>query len=211
MTWAAGDVIVRREVWQGRPWFANPQHVIADDGEVLVTFQPVGAPFGFGEGADWPTPTGLHPYDGRTHWVGEGVLGLQRAGDPYAVWHHWSGPERSFTCWYVNIQAPLARTPIGFDSLDLELDLIAFPSGEVVLKDEEQVAASAALGRFSPDTVPAIHALGRHLSDDLEAGRRWWGDDWLGWVPEPHLLEPPPLPDDWAHTPALDRRDLDLL
>lgn len=211
MRWAAGDVIVRREVWQGRPWFANPLHVVADDGHLLVVYQPVGSPFGFGPGEDWPTVTGRHPYAGRTHWVGEGVLGLHRAGDPYAVWHHWTGPERSFTCWYVNIQAPYRRTAIGIDSLDLELDLIAFPTGEVLLKDEEQVGASAALGRYSPDTVSAIHALGRRLGDDLETGARWWGDEWVGWRPEPHHLEPPVLPDDWVTAPALDRRDLDLL
>jgi hypothetical protein len=30
VSWGPGDVIVRREVWQGRPWLANPLYVVED-------------------------------------------------------------------------------------------------------------------------------------------------------------------------------------
>jgi Protein of unknown function (DUF402) len=186
-------------------------HVVADDTDGLVLFQPVGSPFGFGAGDDWPTSTGRHPYDGRSSWVGEGVLGIHRAGDPYAVWHHWAGPERRFVCWYVNIQAPYLRAPIGIDSLDLELDLIVFPDGEVLVKDEEHVEASVGLGRFSEATGAAIHRIGASIREDVAAGRQWWDDRWVGWEPHPDLLVPPTLPVAWDAAPAVDRRDLELL
>lgn len=210
MRWAPGDVVVRREVWQGRPWLANPMYVVEDTDDVLALYVPEGSPFGFGAGTDWPTATGLHPYDGREAWVGEGSLGLHRPGDQYAVWHSWRRPERSFVCWYVNIQAPFRRTPIGIDSLDLELDLLVFPNGNVVVKDEEHVDESAALGRFSVDAAAAIHALGADLAARFGAGERWWDDRWTGWVPDRDLLVPPVLLAGWELEPAAERRDLRL-
>jgi len=211
VTWAPGDLVVRREVWQGRPWLANPLYVVEDTGDLLVLYQPEGSPWGFGAGTDWPTLSGRHPYDGRSAWEGAGPLGIHRAGDPFAVWAYCRGPDRSFLGWYVNIQAPFRRTEVGIDSLDLELDLLVSPALEVFLKDEAQVDASAALGRFSGETSAAIHSLGATLKDRIESGDRWWDDAWRDWVPTPDLLVPPVLPTGWDTLPAADRRDLDLL
>ena len=202
MRWAPGDVIVRREVWQGRVWLANPLYVVEDTADALVLYQPEGSPFGFGAGGGWPTSTGLHPYDGRTGWVGEGPLGVQRPGDPYAVWAYWGRPDRPFLGWYVNIQVPYRRTEIGIDSLDLELDLLVSPAFDVFVKDEEHVAASAALGRFTDDDAVAIHAVGARVKAEIEAGDRWWDERWREWVPPPELLVPPELPDGWQDVPA---------
>ncbi|MEO6318499.1 MAG: DUF402 domain-containing protein [Acidimicrobiales bacterium] len=211
MTWLPGDVVVRREVWQGRPWLANPLYVVEDVDDVLVLYQPEGSPWGFGAGDDWPTPSGRHPYAGRTAWEGAGPLGLHRAGDPFAVWAYCSGPERSFLGWYVNIQAPFRRTAVGIDSLDLELDLLVSPALEVFLKDEAQVDASAILGRFSGETSAAIHRLGEELKGRIASGDRWWDDAWRDWAPTPDLLVAPTLEPGWESVPAADRRDLDLL
>lgn len=208
--WLPGDVVVRRQVWQGRPWFANPMYVVEDTGDVLVLYLPEGSPFGFGAGADWPTRNGLHPYDGRTAWVGEGALGLHRRGDPYAVWHYWLRPDRSFVCWYVNIEVPFERTSIGIDSLDLELDLLVFPNAKVVVKDEEHVDESARLGRYTMDDAAAIHRVGRDLRARFSAGDRWWDDRWTTWAPSEDLLVPPVLLAGWELEPAAERRDLRL-
>ena len=208
-TWAPGDVVVRREVWQGRPWLANTLYVVEDTADALVLYQPEGSPFGFGAGDDWPTATGRHPYHGRTGWVGEGPLGVHRPTDPYAVWAYWGRPGRFFVGWYVNIQVPLRRTEIGIDSLDLELDLLVTPTYEVHVKDEEHVAASAALGRFSDGTATAIHAVGARVKAEIEAGDRWWDEGWSAWVPPADLLHPPSLPDGWQDVPA--ERVTDLL
>lgn len=54
---------------------------------------------------------------------------VQRPGDPHAVWHFWTGPDREFTCWYINLQADFVRAAIGYDTQDFELDLVVFPDG----------------------------------------------------------------------------------
>jgi len=200
--WEAGAVVVRREVWRGRPWLANPLYVVSDDADLLVLYQPEGSPWGFGAGDDWPTPSGRHPYEGRTGWVGEGPLGLHQAGEPFAVWAYWSGPDRSFLGWYVNIQVPFRRTAIGIDSLDLELDLLVTPELEVLVKDEEHVDRSAELGRFSTDDAAAIHAVGARLKAEIERDGPWWDLAWSTWTPPEALLEVPRLVEGWERVPG---------
>ena len=197
MTWAPGDVIVRREVWRGRPWLANPLYVVEDSDDLLVLYQPEGSPFGFGASDDWPTVDGRHPYAGRTGWVGEGPLGLHRPGDPFAVWAYWGRPDRRFLGWYVNIQVPFQRTSIGIDSLDLELDLLVSPALEVALKDEDHVDRSAALGRFTTDDAVAIHALGARVKAQIEEEGAWWDRSWSRWTPPAELLDAPRLAEGW--------------
>jgi hypothetical protein len=200
--WDQGAVVVRREVWRGRPWLANPLYVVADDDDLLILYQPEGSPFGFGAGDDWPTASGRHPYEGRTSWVGEGPLGLHRPGDPYAVWAYWGGPDRLFLGWYVNIQVPFRRTPLGIDSLDLELDLLVTPQLAVTVKDEDHVDQSAALGRFSAEDAAAIHALGAQVKRRIEEEGAWWDRSWSTWRPPPELLVPPTLEYGWEQIPA---------
>ena len=194
---------MRREVWRGRPWLANPLYVVEDSPELFVLYQPEGSPFAFGAGDDWPTATGRHPYAGRTGWVGEGPLGLHRPGDPFAVWAYWGGHDRRFLGWYVNIQVPFRRTPIGIDSLDLELDLLVTPELEVVVKDEDHVDQSAALGRFSAEEAAAIHATGVQLKHRIEQDGAFWDQSWSEWSPPRELLEVPPLRDDWESVPGI--------
>lgn len=211
MRWSPGDVIVRREVWRGRPWLANPLYVVQDTPDALVLYQPEGSPWGFGDGDDWPTATGRHPYDGRVAWEGEGPLGIHRDGEPFAVWAYWGAPGRSFWGWYLNIQAPYRRTEIGIDSLDLELDLLVSPAREVLLKDEAHVDTSATLGRYSQATAAAIHATGARLKADVESGDLRWDERWAEWVPPGDLRRPPSLPPGWQDVPASAVVDLALV
>ena len=60
--WGEGDWIVRREIWRGKPWLGTVVRVIQAGPELLVSYLPTGAPFGFPEGE---RPGGRHPWHGR--------------------------------------------------------------------------------------------------------------------------------------------------
>jgi hypothetical protein len=197
MPWAYGDVIVHREIAWGRPWIGIPERVVVDTPELLVTYIPTGAPFGYTPGP-WPTETGLHPWQPRAAWEGHGTLVVQRPGDAYSVWHFWSGDVREFSCWYLNLQAPLRRTSIGYDTQDHELDVVVFPDGQWLFKDDEKMEQRIREGRYSADEVVAIRALGDRITAMLDADEAWWSPEFTMWTPDPSWGVPA-LPSGWEH------------
>lgn len=174
--------------------------VVEDTDDQLVTYLPAGAELGFVDG-DWPTLDGRHPWYGRTHWQGHGCLMVQRPGDPYAVWHFWTGRDRVFACWYLNLQADFVRTEIGYDTQDFELDFVVNPDGSYVVKDLEVLDARVLEGRFTEDLVAWIRDLGDELRADLDSRRHWWDPAWARWTP-PAAWRDVGLPDGWSSAPC---------
>lgn len=198
MGWAWGDVIVRREVLNdGRPWLATMVYVVEDSAEHLVTYLPEGGELRFLPGL-FPTHTGRHPWNrsGLNHWQGHGVLMVQRPGEDHAMWHFWRGRDRAFDHWYVNIQEAFRRTSIGFDTQDLELDIVVPLDGTWQFKDGDLLAEHVRLGRYTTAQVDAVLELGERLGAELDAGRRWWDETWSTWTPDPSWY-PVSLPPDW--------------
>jgi predicted RNA-binding protein associated with RNAse of E/G family len=115
---------------------------------------------------------------------------LQRPGEPYAIWIFWSGPAREFHGWYVNLQEPFRRTAIGYDTQDLELDIWVPAQGGWELKDDDVMEKRIREGRFTPEQVAEARALAGRITRELDAGRRWWSDDWAAWQPDPAWRAP---------------------
>lgn len=183
--WHPGEVIVRREVLNdGRSWHEVPVIVVQDEPDLLVTYIAEGAPFRFPAGC-WPTQNGLHPWHGKESWRGHGVLMLQRPGDSHAIWVFWWGREREFRGWYVNLQEPFRRTASGYDTQDLELDIWVPLDGPWELKDDEVLEERVLEGRYTGEQIVATRADGQRIGRELDAGRRWWSDDWAEWQPDP--------------------------
>jgi hypothetical protein len=126
---------------------------------------------------------------------------LQRPDEAHSIWHLWSGPSRAFDCWYVNIQEPFRRTSIGYDTQDLELDLVVAPDGSWKYKDDELLELRIREGRFTAERVAAIRAEGKRIADQLRGGIRWWDPKWAHWVP-PREWSAPPLPQGWSEVPS---------
>jgi hypothetical protein len=115
----------------------------------------------------------------------------------HAVWVFWHGVAREFRGWYVNLQEPFRRTRRGFDTQDLELDVVIDLDGRWRYKDDEVLDAWIGRGRWTANEVSAIRREGAAIARELEAGRRWWSDDWATWEPDPGW-EVPALPQNWA-------------
>ncbi len=172
--------------------------VVADTDEHLVTYLPPGAQFGFVDGP-WPTPDGRHPWHGRRGWAGHGCLMVQRPGDHHAVWHFWEGDDRHLACWYINLQTAFRRTAVGFDTQDLELDIVALPDGTWRFKDLDVLPDRVREGRYTEELVDWVIELGHELGSELDAGRHWWDNAWAEWRPDPTWRDVA-LPADWNTT-----------
>jgi hypothetical protein len=193
--WSPGDVIVERDISRGRPWLAHPVYVVEDTAELLVTYIPEAAPLGY-------LPDSDHPWHPKPAWTGHGALALRRPGDPYSLLHFWMGADRSFACWYVNLETPYGRTPIGFDMSDRELDVVAFPDGTWKYKDWDMLDEHVRRGRYTAEDAAAIRADGAAVTAMLDAGTQWWDDRWVSWAPPPGWVSPT-LRADWADPPVV--------
>jgi len=190
MRWAEGEIVVRREVWRASPWMGVCVIVVADEPELLATYLPHGAQFAFPAGDHGLGP---HPWLGRGAWEGHGVLMLQRPGERYAVWHFWDGAERAFAGWYVNLQEPFRRTPIGYDTYDLELDVWIPAGGAWSFKDDDLLDVRVGEGRFTAVEAGEIRALGAEIGTMLDRRGEWWDPAWSRWTPDPDRAVPAPV------------------
>ncbi|MFD7652427.1 DUF402 domain-containing protein [Actinosynnema sp. NPDC059797] len=192
--------VVRRDVLRGSVWTAHAFELVEDADEALVV--------ACGPGAELLSPTTW------THWLRTGdeevrarALPNLAAGrwelEPWA-WRDtallsWNPPGTWFSVnafldaadhrlshWYVNFQRPWTRTPIGFDTFDLLLDLVVAPDlSRSRWKDEDEYAQGRRLGVVSDaehraveaarDQALALVAAGGPPFDDL-AGWRWSPD-----------------------------------
>ncbi|RKT52986.1 DUF402 domain-containing protein [Saccharothrix australiensis] len=193
---APGDVALRREVLHGKPWSVTPTRVVLDEPGLLVVFTVPGTVFGF--------PPHHYPHGwqaaGNTRWRGHGKLQLHRPGDAYSVDLYWQGPERRFAGWYLNLQDPFRRTPLGFDTLDHALDYWAPVEGGWVERDRDEFEAQLAEGKYTAEQGEAIRRTGKEVGAMLDAGDTWWDRRWADFTPDPDWPVPT-LPAGWADYP----------
>jgi protein associated with RNAse G/E len=86
--------------------------------------------------------------------------------------------------WYVNLQAPLHRTPLGFDTNDHTLDVLVAPDKTWRWKDEDQLADAVGVGIYTADVAAEIRAEAERVIANFETrlptGWETWQPD-LDW------------------------------
>jgi hypothetical protein len=195
-----GEPIALRERWRGRVWVARPATVVVDEPGLLMFaippgtrwFGPAGTQDGWirlkAPGATWT----LEP----RRWTGAHVLSFAWPGSGHAVLHLW---DDAWTprCWYVNVEAPLRRSAVGFDTFDQDLDVVIEPDrSSWRWKDEDVVAEGIRLGVYSEREAAAFRREAeRGLRRVLER-RPPFDREWDAWRPDP-AWAPPVLPDGW--------------
>jgi hypothetical protein len=139
-------------------------------------------------GADWTTRERV--------WRDAHVLSFAWPDAGAAVLHFW---DEAWTprCWYVNVEAPLERFELGFDTFDHDLDVVIEPDrSSWRWKDEEDVALGVELGAYTSADAAAFRreaerALRRVLDREPPFDR-----EWADWRPDPSWPFPE-LPAGW--------------
>jgi uncharacterized protein len=197
--WRSGDLAVLRFRPGGRTSFVRPVTVVEDTRQRSVLFLRAGTPTKVRVYADGSTIVRDTPYAERwaRPWLlGDGTWGpnhtllVTAAGAAHSIWHFWS-TDWDFLGWYVNLQTPLVRTQVGFDTVDHVLDLVVEPDGTVSWKDEAELAVAVEVGRFSASDAAAIRAEGERV-----LAARPWPTGWERWRPDP-AWPIPGLPTGW--------------
>jgi predicted RNA-binding protein associated with RNAse of E/G family len=130
-------------------------------------------------------------------WVETEVLMLVAPGAAHSVYAMWEQGHTSFRCWYINLQEPLRRTSMGFDTMDHLLDIVVSPDRSAWRwKDEDEFREAVALGVYSAEEARAIRAEGQRAIKRMQANQSPFCDGWEKWSP-PAEWEIPGLPAGW--------------
>ncbi|CAN3979495.1 hypothetical protein KPATCC21470_2122 [Kitasatospora purpeofusca] len=188
-----GQVVLRREILDGRVWLSYPVRVVAHEPDLLALYLAHDTRLSFGEGGFSWGPHGWSTVADR--WRSPGVLQLQRPGEAHAVWAFRDPATDELSGWYVNFQDPYRITAEGVDTLDHELDLwIPADGGPYRWKDVEAFEERARTGGFTPEQAAAVRAEAAGLAARIDRGETWWTERWTHWRPAALWTAPPPPP-----------------
>ena len=197
---ARGDIVIWRSRPDGAVGYTLPAYVLQDDDGAIVLFQPAGTICKKRTGRrGGPRGRNLVDWSGGHEDVvfkGPGVIRFHAPGSRYAVLRNWE--EGKARRWYVNLEEPWVRTPLGFDSLDLVVDIEVSPDlSSWSWKDTDELEWSVTERKLSREQATRALAEGRKVIEAIE--RRAWpfDGDWHEWTPDPSWPIPA-LPDGWA-------------
>ena len=192
--WASGDQIVVRQVFRGIVRAAVPVIVVQDTADLVATYLRVGTRYKQRAGPLWC----IEDWQlGDQVWERNDVLALVTPGAAHGVWAMWHHGDRSFNCWYVNLQEPYRRTSMGFDTMDQELDIVVKADrSEWRWKDEEAFSKLHAMGVFSAEEARAIRAEGEGVLESMRNAQPTFSSGWENWAPPPGWPIPE-LPEGW--------------
>jgi hypothetical protein len=193
-----GTSIALREVWQGIVWAGRAALVVEDTPEQVMLFIPVGT--------RWFAPV----RDGRRLKIPQRDFELAelRNDDKHVLSFAWPGsfaavllefrPDWSPLHWYINLEDPLRRSEIGFDTLDHKLDVILELDGAWRWKDEDELAETIRRGLLDAAEEPMLRAAAERAVERIVGREPPFDRDWTTWRPDP-AWPVPGLPEGWEH------------
>ena len=201
--YAPGDPVAIRELWNGRVWYARPATVVRDDPNMTMLLVPphvqakepidtTGAPLRI-PAADW---TFRDTTRGNT-WN----LSFAFPDTAYSVIIGYDA-DGSLREYYVNLQTPLQRSAVGFDTVEHLLDVTILPDRSAwSWKDEDELEQAVGQGLFTEEDAAWFHFWGERAVEHVLLREPPFDEDWGAWRPDP-TWEAPTLPADWDLVPA---------
>ena len=94
-------------------------------------------------------------------------------------------PDGSHLGWYINLQRPMRRNEVGFEAMDLMLDVVADPELNWWWKDREEFDEIVERGTFDPEVGRQVVSEALETIGDLEQRRNPFTESWPTWRPDP--------------------------
>jgi predicted RNA-binding protein associated with RNAse of E/G family len=200
----AGSTAVVRGVSNGRVWYEQARRVLSTRGPSVTT-------------ARWPgSAIRMMPFYVESLRTGNGVLREQarqaRAQGDWlladSAWQmtgvveqvasgRWFSVSRMFgadgvmLCWYVNFERPPAWRGDGWDTCDLELDLMVEPDGSWRWKDEDEYEHGRRLGLITDPEHKAVQQARDEAVAMIEAHSGVFAESTEErWLPDPTWVPP---------------------
>ena len=199
-SWQSDKQIIIREVSKNKVWTVRPVTIIQDSPELIVFYIAPGTTFKHPRKLNIDeVPQHLVANDWRMvdkTWNGGGALYISKPGEPYMIIGFRNDDNTEFQRWYVNLQDPLIRTRLGFDYLDMELDIEIDKSlSEWHWKDEDKFKDLVAKGIISEPKAGNLRKVGKDIANNI-VNEPSIITSWIGWTPSSDFSIPP-IPNDW--------------
>lgn len=191
---SVGQPVLYREVDSGQLIDVKPMTVVADSEELTLLWLPIGTATKrpvlldhvpgtprVWRDDNWALVDGI--------WSWAEVLVVLRPEDEFATWLRWDHLGR-FAGWYVNMQTPARRTPLGFDIRDQQLDILVDVDRSWSLKDDDELEAAVAQGRYLRDEAERVRRCALLVAGEIEAARSPFDDSLRSWRPSSALPVP---------------------
>jgi len=192
-----GEPIVLREMWQGRIWSARPMIVVQDDEDQRIFYTPNGIRLVVAgrDGKKLRLPEGEWDLLERA-WTKGRILSFSwpYVGHAILLFFH---PDRTPWVWYVNVEAPLSQTELGFDTEERLLDVLVVPDRSAwEWKDQDELEEAVRRDLFTPAQAAEFRAEAERGLRRLLDGEPPFDRDWTTWRPDPSWPVPE-LPPGW--------------
>ena len=190
--WATGESATLRGVGSKVFW-AYPTIVVQDISDLIVLYMPTGV---CGKNVDQkPAPRELLSADQikiiDSQWKLTDVLMLIVPDEAFSTYIMWETGTKNLKCWYINLQEPIRRTSIGFDTMDNMLDVVISPDmSNWHWKDDDEFVEAEQLGFYTAEKACEIWAEGEKAVRLVTKERRALYSQWEKWNADPEWVVP---------------------
>jgi hypothetical protein len=207
--WKNGESCVLRGIVNQRVWLAQSVVVVADKADETVLLLMPGAqcayPEGYwrwriknddSQGTRWQEALQDELTLREFAWETNRILILLEPDKFYSHFLFWQQASGQFTCYYVNFQLPFQRSHCGFDTLDLDLDIVIDPQYNWTWKDEDEYHDGIRAGGIREEWVQEIEKSKEEVLERIHHRSYPIDGSWLEWQPNSAWL-PPKLRNGW--------------
>lgn len=207
--WEAGESCVLRGIVNQQVWLAQSVIVVKDEPDETLLLLLPGAECAFPEGywrwrknkdfshgTRWQEARSDSIHLRKFAWQTNRVLMFLEPDKYYACFLFWSQASDQFNCYYINFQLPYRRSHCGFDTLDLDLDIVIDPQYHWKWKDEEDYQEGIREGGIREEWVQGIERCKAEVFDRIKRRVNPINGAWLPWRPDPEWTAPA-LPEKW--------------
>ena len=204
-----GQSCALRGIVNGQVWLAQSVIVVRDGANETVLLLLPGAECAFPEGywrwrrggdrsqgTRWQDAREVHLSLREFAWERNRVLIFLEPEKYYSCCLFWEHEADRFSCYYINFQLPFQRSHCGFDTLDLDLDIVIDPQYNWKWKDLEDYHDGIREGGIRDEWVKGVERSQAEVLDRIDNRRYPLDGSWLQWRPVAAWL-PPQLPDRW--------------
>jgi predicted RNA-binding protein associated with RNAse of E/G family len=194
-----GSTVIRRDVFRGKLWSAEPRRVLNDDGDgLLLAHWPGVRSRNAGTWIDYLlngddrtrkqalADLAAHRWE-LTDWTWRDTIVLAWYDvDPDFSIHRRFDADGTPIAWYVNFERPLRWTADGFETFDLLVDIVAAPDlGSWRWKDEDEYLQGRELRLIEDDDHYRVREARERAVALLKSRGGPFAGAWPQWRPEP--------------------------